>query len=308
MADMRAFSNCTYFLRGTCKNEGTCPFKHDEVWFTTSHYITLLALHYSRVDCLKSKKYLFCLDLLPRNAKGQVLMSRIAGMLVSFVQDAKRHFQAASAAAPTYKAPASAVPDGHCFFFLKGPDGCNKGDECKFIHDEVRNISIIPCCALPSSAPVHFGPPVLRRQQLLDCNAIRKARCLPGFLWQHKTRVIRCDATACRLLRVPISSFTSLCHACAGPEGEDDGGARHGSAARGGPAARGTASAGPPRPPPPPPRWRQRQPGGAPRGRLPAAWTASLSPATGPASSAAAAPTATTFPAAACGIWAATSG
>ncbi len=56
MADMRAYSNCTYFLRGTCKNE-SCPFKHDEVMV---HDITLLELHYSRLACFKSKNSLTC--------------------------------------------------------------------------------------------------------------------------------------------------------------------------------------------------------------------------------------------------------
>lgn len=31
MADMRAFQNCVYFLRGTCKNDTSCPYKHDVV-------------------------------------------------------------------------------------------------------------------------------------------------------------------------------------------------------------------------------------------------------------------------------------
>lgn len=67
---------------------------------------------------------------------------KCASPVCGLLQAAAREYQAAAGGATHSKAPASTVPEGHCFFFLKGPAGCAKGSACKFIHDEVT-------CLLP---------------------------------------------------------------------------------------------------------------------------------------------------------------
>eukprot|EP00208_Stichococcus_sp_RCC1054_P002823 CAMPEP_0206139874 /NCGR_PEP_ID=MMETSP1473-20131121/7614_1 /ASSEMBLY_ACC=CAM_ASM_001109 /TAXON_ID=1461547 /ORGANISM="Stichococcus sp, Strain RCC1054" /LENGTH=653 /DNA_ID=CAMNT_0053533801 /DNA_START=388 /DNA_END=2349 /DNA_ORIENTATION=- len=116
MADMRAFQNCVYFLRGTCKNETNCPYKHDVA--------------------------------------------------------AAREYQAAAGGAPQSKAPASAVPEGHCFFFLKGPAGCAKGSACKFIHDEALKAKLTEeRLSRPLPQATQPRPPVTRKAPHAAYNA-----------------------------------------------------------------------------------------------------------------------------------------